>query len=113
MRAPVGANKRAHQNIARIANAVQCHSKLSGNKDCHELRFSIVRIVISVTNATSLLDCLCHCICSKEVPKKFHRSSKEVPKKFQRSSKEVPKKFQRSSKEFQKKFQRSSQKRNW
>ena len=24
------------ENIARIANAVQCHNKLSGNKDCHE-----------------------------------------------------------------------------
>ena len=23
------------KNIARIANAVQCHSQLSGNKDCH------------------------------------------------------------------------------
>ena len=40
-------------NIARIANAVQCHNKLSGQKDCHELRFSIVRIVISVSKATS------------------------------------------------------------
>ena len=33
-------------NIARIANAVHCHSLLSGYKDCHELRFSIVIIVI-------------------------------------------------------------------
>ena len=33
-------------NIARIGNAVYCHSWLSGNKDCHEFRFSIVRIVI-------------------------------------------------------------------
>ena len=40
-------------NIARIANAVQCHS-LSGSKDCPEFRFSIVRIVISVSNVTSL-----------------------------------------------------------
>ena len=38
------------QNIARIANAVQCHNLLSDYKDCHEFRFSIVRIVISVTN---------------------------------------------------------------
>ena len=45
-------------NIARIANAVQCHSWLSGNKDCHVFRFSIVRIVISVSIVTSLQDCL-------------------------------------------------------
>ena len=38
------------ENIARIANAVQCHNLLSDYKDCHEFRFSIVRIVISVTN---------------------------------------------------------------
>ena len=44
--------------IARIANAVHCHSWLSGNKDCHEFRFSIVRIVISVSIVTSLQDCL-------------------------------------------------------
>ena len=44
-------------NIARIANAVQCHSWLSGNKDCHEFRFSILRIVISVSIVTSLQDC--------------------------------------------------------
>ena len=42
------------QNIARIANAVQCHSFLSDNKDCHEFGFSIVRIVINVSNSTSL-----------------------------------------------------------
>ena len=46
------------KNIARIANAVHCHTWLSGNKDCHEFRFSIVRIVISVSIATSLQDCL-------------------------------------------------------
>ena len=40
-------------NIARIANAVQCHSLLSGNKDCQEIKFSIVRNVISVSNVTS------------------------------------------------------------
>ena len=33
---------------------VQCHSKLSGNTDCHEFRFSIVRHVISVSNGASL-----------------------------------------------------------
>ena len=27
--------KGATKNIARIANAVQCHNSLSGNKDCH------------------------------------------------------------------------------
>ena len=36
--------------MARIANAVHCHNLLSDYKDCHEFRFSIVRIVISVTN---------------------------------------------------------------
>ena len=30
------------QNIAKISNAVQCHSLLSGNKDCKDFRFSIV-----------------------------------------------------------------------
>ena len=47
-----------HKNIARIANAVHCHSWLSGNKNCHEFRFSIVRIVISVSIVTSLQDYL-------------------------------------------------------
>ena len=41
------------ENITRIANAVQCH------KDCH--KFSIVRIVISFPNATSLQGFLCNC----------------------------------------------------
>ena len=45
-------------NIARIANAVHCHSCMSGNKDCHEFRFSVLRIVISVSIVTSLQDCL-------------------------------------------------------
>ena len=40
-------------NIARIANAVQCQSLLSGNKDCNEFSFSIGRIVISVSNVSS------------------------------------------------------------
>ena len=31
---------------------------MSGTKDCHEFRFLIVRIVISVSNVTSLQDCL-------------------------------------------------------
>ena len=30
------------KNIARIANALQCHALLSGNTDCHEFKFSIV-----------------------------------------------------------------------
>ena len=41
------------KNIARIANAVQCHSLLSGNEDCQEFKFSIVRNVISVSNVSS------------------------------------------------------------
>ena len=44
-------------NIAKIANAVQWHNYLSGNNYCHEFRFSNVRIVISVSNVTSLQDC--------------------------------------------------------
>ena len=38
---------------ARIANTVQGHSLLSGNKDCHEFRFPILRIVICVSIVTS------------------------------------------------------------
>ena len=41
------------KNIARIVNAVQFHSLLSGNKDCHGFRLSIFRIVISVSNVPS------------------------------------------------------------
>ena len=51
------------EDKTKNANAVQCHSLLSGNKDCYEFRFSIVRIVISVSNVTSLLDCRFHCLC--------------------------------------------------
>ena len=29
----------------------------------HEFRFSVVKIVISVSNVTRLWDCLCHCLC--------------------------------------------------
>ena len=50
--------QKPYKNIARIANAVQCHNQLSGNKDCHEFGFSIVRIVISGSIITSLQDCL-------------------------------------------------------
>ena len=39
-------------NIARIANAVQCHSLLSGHYDCNVLMFAIVRNVYNF--ATSL-----------------------------------------------------------
>ena len=48
------------KNISRSANAVQCHNWLSGTKDCHEFRFSIVRTVrtvitvITVSNVTNL-----------------------------------------------------------
>ena len=51
------------KSIARIANALQLHNCLSKNKDCHEFRFSIVRIAISVSNVTSLRDCHCHLKC--------------------------------------------------
>ena len=34
--------KTVAENIARIANAVQCYSLLSGHYDCHDLSFSIV-----------------------------------------------------------------------
>ena len=44
----------AHLNIARIANAVQCHSLFSDNKDFHKFRFSIVSIVISVSNVVKV-----------------------------------------------------------
>ena len=40
-------------------NCECCHNWLSGTKDCHEFSFSIVRTVInSVSNVTSLQDCL-------------------------------------------------------
>ena len=42
------------KNITRIVNAVQCHSWLSDNKDCHDFRFSIVRILIRVSNVTNV-----------------------------------------------------------
>ena len=40
---------------ARIANVVTLNCQ--ENKNCHEFRFSIVRIVISVSKVTSLQDC--------------------------------------------------------
>ena len=81
-------------NIARIANAVHCHNLLSDYKDCHEFRFSIVRIVISVTNPRIV--CLYCCCClqnlnifgnSGNLPKvwlikclKSHKSGRSVVK---------------------------------
>ena len=37
---PTGENGFSEENITRIANAVQCHSLLSGQQDCHEFWFS-------------------------------------------------------------------------
>ena len=48
-------NMRKHHKNCECCH---CHSWLSGNKDCHELRFSIVRIVISISIVTSLQYCL-------------------------------------------------------
>ena len=42
------------QNIARIANAVQCHSLLSGPYDCSVLMFLIVRNVKNFTTSQGL-----------------------------------------------------------
>ena len=38
----------------QMLSSVTTHNWLSGHKDCHEFRFSIVRIVVSVSNVTSL-----------------------------------------------------------
>ena len=45
-------------NIARIVNAVQYHSKLLRNKDCHEFKISIVRILNSVSLLWNLWEAL-------------------------------------------------------
>ena len=45
---------------------------MSDNKDCYAFRFSIVRILISVSNVTSVWDCLCHCLCHCLCPCHFH-----------------------------------------
>ena len=45
----------SQQNIERIANAVQCHNQLSGNKDCLEYRLSIV----SVSKSPRFLAIIC------------------------------------------------------
>ena len=44
--------EKKHIVFARIVNALQCHSLLSGHYDCHDLRFSIVRNVKK--NSTSV-----------------------------------------------------------
>ena len=70
-------------NIARIANAVQCHSWLSDNKDCHDFRFSIVRIVISVTSLRIVFVAVvnnCH-NCHKR-----HRNPRENPREIREKS---------------------------
>ena len=41
---------------------IHCHSWLSGNKDYQAFRFSIVRIVISVSIVKSLQNCRCNCL---------------------------------------------------
>ena len=43
-----------NSNIARIANAVQCHSLLSGLYDCNVLMCSIVRNVKNFTTSLGL-----------------------------------------------------------
>ena len=53
---PPQKNGSQSQNLPRIANAVQCHNWLSGDKDCHESRFSIVSSVISVSDVTNPCD---------------------------------------------------------
>ena len=76
------------RNIARIANAIQCHNWLSGTKAVmtHEFRFSIVRIIISVSNVTSPR------IVQK--PENLQKSIKNLPK-IRKSSK-TPKILQKS-----------------
>ena len=46
--------KNTCSNIARTANAVQCHSLLSGHYDCNVLMFSIVRNVNNFTTSLGL-----------------------------------------------------------
>ena len=35
----------------------------SGHNECHEFRFPIVRLAMSVSKVTSILDCFWHCHC--------------------------------------------------
>ena len=67
MTAEVALNSRQprnlYQKIGSLNRVAKCHIFYTGNKDCHEFRFSIVRIVINVSNATSIWDCLCYCPC--------------------------------------------------
>ena len=52
----------ALRNIARIVNAVQCRSYLSGHNDCREFRFSAVLYVKISHNFTShVMSLSCHC----------------------------------------------------
>ena len=57
MTAEVALNSRQprnlYQKIGSLNRVAKCHIFYTGNKDCHEFRFSIVRIVISVSNITS------------------------------------------------------------
>ena len=66
--------------MARIANAVQCHNLLSGNKDCHEFRFSIVKTVINVSNVPSLQDCLFKIVKNCLSCQKLSKIDKDCPK---------------------------------
>ena len=50
--------RRLFKTSQELWNAVQCH----------EFRFSIIRILISVSNVTSLQDCLCNCPNGKKCP---------------------------------------------
>ena len=48
--------------MARIANAVQCHSLLSGHYHCNVLMLATVRNVNNFTTSLRLCSlCICHC----------------------------------------------------
>ena len=55
--------KFTNPNNIRIHIRYGKHYSLTSGHDCHDVRFSIVRIVISVSNVTSLQDCLWHSLC--------------------------------------------------
>ena len=67
--------KHTYKNITRIANTVQYHSQLSGHKDFHTFRFSIVRIVTSASNVASLLKCP-QVVKIEQIVNKFQTNSK-------------------------------------
>ena len=48
----IGGFSKTSQELQMLSSVI-----LSGNKYCHQFRFSIVRIVISVSNVTSLCNC--------------------------------------------------------